>query len=87
MLFTRVSPIARRSTGSVRKVSSKQGIGNSNYGFESERDLAKSVVAMRTDGLPDGWVLRLHTRSTDYRKGQNYRTLKIRNNGSSAVLR
>ncbi len=82
ILLRKVSSIARRSTGSVRKVVPRQVMnGDSIYG--------RSAVAMRTDGLPDGWVLRLHRRGNLSKKGLCYRTVTITEPGCSActVLR
>ncbi len=41
------------------------------------------VVATRTDGLPDGWALRLHAGTDEVGRGMCYRTLVIRNDGVS----
>jgi hypothetical protein len=50
----------------------------SNHGVGSGDGSSSSAVAMKTDGLPDGWTLRLHTRgNTDHRSGLWYRTLDI----------
>ncbi len=52
--------------------------------------LHMSAVAMRTDGLPDGWALQLHAGTIDGGRGMCYRTLAIKNegvSGSSAITR